>query len=479
VELSAGRLPELDVAAPAYDRSGLTQGVVHIGVGGFHRAHQALFHDRLLAAGASEWAICGLGALPGDSRMRDALDAQDGLYTLVERAPGEDNISGVTGGFDPDNEDVAHDLEAGATPRTTFGLVTEALARRRERGLAPFTVMSCDNLQGNGERARGTFTTFARLRDPELGEWVEQHVAFPNSMVDRITPATTDADREAVRERFGIDDRWPVVCEPFIQWVLEDSFCAGRPAYEEVGVQVVEDVEPYELMKLRLLNASHQALAYFGHLLGHEYVHDAAQDEPLRAVVRAYMDEEATPTLPPVPGVDLADYKSTLIERFSNPGVRDTIPRRARRAPTACPSGSCPSSAAGWRTAATCASPPPSWRAGRATRPGPTSRAATSRSSTACAIRSWSSGAARARTRTPSSPTAICSATSRSTSASRSRTAKRSPRSTSEVPVRRSSRCCAEEPSAPPPLYQRQWTRSASSSPPCSPPPRSPSPRTI
>jgi len=371
VTLSAGTLPELSVAVPSYDRSGLTQGLVHIGVGGFHRAHQALFHDRLLAEGASEWAICGLGALPGDRRMQEALDAQDGLYTLVERAPGEEeagvigsitgyvlapddpeaaieklaaettrivsltvteggyNISDVTGEFDPDNEDVAHDLEEGATPRTTFGLVTEALARRRERGLGPFTVMSCDNLQGNGERAHYAFTTFARLRDPELGEWIEEHVTFPNSMVDRITPATTDADRDAVRERFGIDDRWPVVCEPFIQWVLEDAFCAGRPPYEDVGVQVVDDVEPYELMKLRLLNASHQALAYFGHLLGHEYVHEAAQDEPLRALVRRYMDEEATPTLPPVPGVDLEDYKATLIERFSNPGVRDTVARLA------------------------------------------------------------------------------------------------------------------------------------------------------
>ena len=373
VTLSAGTLPELSVAVPSYDRSGLTQGLVHIGVGGFHRAHQALFHDRLLAEGASEWAICGLGALPGDRRMQEALDAQDGLYTLVERAPGEEearvigsitgyvlapddpeaaieklaaettrivsltvteggyNISDVTGEFDPDNEDVAHDLEEGATPRTTFGLVTEALARRRERGFGPFTVMSCDNLQGNGERAHYAFTTFARLRDPELGEWIEEHVTFPNSMVDRITPATTDADRDAVRERFGIDDRWPVVCEPFIQWVLEDAFCAGRPPYEDVGVQVVDDVEPYELMKLRLLNASHQALAYFGHLLGHEYVHEAAQDEPLRALVRKYMDEEATPTLPPVPGVDLEDYKATLIERFSNPGVRDTVARLCRR----------------------------------------------------------------------------------------------------------------------------------------------------
>jgi mannitol 2-dehydrogenase len=188
-------------------------------------------------------------------------------------------------------------------------------------------VMSCDNLQGNGERARLAFTTFARLRDAALGAWMDEAVAFPSSMVDRITPATTDADRRDVRERFGVADRWPVVCEPFTQWVLEDAFCAGRPPYEDVGVQVVPDVEPYELMKLRLLNASHQALAYFGHLLGHEYVHEAAQDPLLRSFVRAYMDDEATPTLPPVPGVDLDDYKRTLIERFSNEGVRDTVAR--------------------------------------------------------------------------------------------------------------------------------------------------------
>ncbi len=187
--------------------------------------------------------------------------------------------------------------------------------------------MSCDNLQENGNLARLAFTTFARLRDPELGEWIDQQVTFPNSMVDRITPATTDDDRRAVVERFGIEDAWPVVCEPFEQWVLEDRFCAGRPPYEDVGVQVVDDVEPYELMKLRLLNASHQAIAYLGHLAGFELVHDAAQDPDLRRFVRAYMDREATPTLPQVPGIDVDDYKSTLIERFSNPGVRDTIPR--------------------------------------------------------------------------------------------------------------------------------------------------------
>ena len=359
------------LAVPAYDRGLVTPGVVHFGVGGFHRAHQAMYHDRLMNDGAPlDWGICGVGVLAADRPMRDALDAQDGLYTLVLKhsdgtweprvigsiveylfapddpeaviekmaaAPtrivsltiteGGYNISDVTGEFDAANPDVVRDLEPGAVPRTTFGLVTEALRRRRRRGLAPFTVMSCDNLQDNGRRSRRVFTTFARMRDPDLGDWVEREVRFPNSMVDRITPVTTDADRAEVRERFGIEDRWPVVCEPYTQWVLEDAFTAGRPAYERAGVQVVDQVEPYELMKLRLLNGSHQAMCYFAYLSGYRLVHEAAQDPLFRAFLLGYMDEEATPTLAPVPGVDLGGYKHTLIERFCNPQVRDTVAR--------------------------------------------------------------------------------------------------------------------------------------------------------
>jgi mannitol 2-dehydrogenase len=359
------------VPKPAYDRARVTTGVVHFGVGGFHRAHQAMYHDRLMNAGkALDWGICGVGVMPADRRMKEALAAQDGLYTLVVKhadgsydarvigaiteylfAPddpeavldkladeatrivsltvteGGYGIDPVTGEFDPTTPDVAHDLRPGATPRTAFGLVTEALRRRRQRGLSPFTVMSCDNLEGNGHLSQRAFTAFARLRDPDLGAWVEHEVRFPNSMVDRITPVTTDDDRAEVRERFGIEDRWPVVCEPFTQWVLEDDFPLGRPPYEEAGVQVVGDVEPYELMKLRLLNASHQALCYFAYLAGYRLVHEAAQDPLFRAFLRGYMDCEATPTLPAVPGVDLGDYKQTLIERFSNPEVRDTIAR--------------------------------------------------------------------------------------------------------------------------------------------------------
>jgi len=191
----------------------------------------------------------------------------------------------------------------------------------------PFTVMSCDNLQDNGRLAKRVFTAFARLADPELGDWVGREVRFPNSMVDRITPVTTDADRAEVSEVFGIEDRWPVVCEPYTQWVLEDAFTAGRPPYEQAGVQLVEQVEPYELMKLRLLNGSHQAMCYFAYLQGYRLVHEAAQDPLFQAFLLGYMDKEVTPTLPPVPGVDLDGYKHTLIERFSNPHIRDTIAR--------------------------------------------------------------------------------------------------------------------------------------------------------
>ncbi len=359
------------VPAPGYDRARVTTGLVHFGVGGFHRAHQAMYLDRLMNEGlALDWGICGVGVMPADKPMQRALDAQDGLYTLVLKhgdgtweprvigsvveylfAPddpeaviekmaaaatrivsltvteGGYNINDTTGEFDTGHPDVQHDLQPGAAPRTVFGLITEALARRRERGLMPFTVMSCDNLQGNGQLTRRALTTYARLRDAGLAAWIERETCFPNGMVDRITPVTTDGDRAGIAQRFGIDDQWPVVCEPFTQWVLEDHFTAGRPPFDRAGVQLTGDVEPYELMKLRLLNASHQGMCYFGHLAGYRLVHEAAQDPLFRRFLRGYMDIEATPTLPPVPGVDLAEYKETLIERFSNPQIRDTIAR--------------------------------------------------------------------------------------------------------------------------------------------------------
>jgi mannitol 2-dehydrogenase len=369
--LNQANLGSLSIPVPSYDRSQVTVGIVHFGVGGFHRAHQAMYVDQLMEQGkALDWGICGVGVMSFDLKMKEAMHAQDCLYTLVEKAPdgsweprvigsivqylyapddpeaviekmadpatrivsltvteGGYNFHPVTGEFDDTNPAVKADLAPGAVPATTFGLITEALVRRRSRGIEPFTVMSCDNIQGNGHMAQEVFTAFARLRDPELGEWVAGNVQFPNSMVDRITPVTTDEDRAQISERFAVEDAWPVVCEPFAQWALEDKFSLGRPPFEDVGVQVVPDVMPYELMKLRLLNASHQALCYFGYLAGYRLVHEVAQDQLFANFLLDYMNREATPTLAPVPGIDLDAYKLQLIERFSNAAVRDTVAR--------------------------------------------------------------------------------------------------------------------------------------------------------
>jgi mannitol 2-dehydrogenase len=356
-----------------YDRAGITVGIVHFGMGNFHRSHQAMYLDRLLRRGeARDWGICGVGVLPVDARMRDALRSQDHEYTLIERHPdgstpairigsivdylfapdeldavlerladpatrivsltiteGGYNISDTTGEFDVTNPGIVADAQPGAAPATVFGIVVAGLKLRRDRGVAPFTVMSCDNIEGNGHIAKSSFTAFARLVDPEFADWMSREVHFPNSMVDRITPVTTDDDRRWVLERFGIEDAWPVLSEDFVQWVLEDDFPLGRPPYEEVGVQLVKDVRPYELMKLRLLNASHQAMAYFGILDGFRFAHEAASDEQIIALLLGYMNDEATPTLEPVPGVDLDEYKAELIRRFANPYVRDTLGRLA------------------------------------------------------------------------------------------------------------------------------------------------------
>lgn len=373
INLNSHNLARLDsrVATPAYDRSGLSAGIVHFGVGGFHRAHQAMYLDSLMNQGrALDWGIVGVGVMPGDRGMQAALAAQDYLYTLVVKHPdgqydarvigsmmgylfapddpdavieqmadpairivsltvteGGYNFHPVTGEFNLAKEDVRYDLEHPDRPRTTFGLVTEAVRRRRERGIPPFTLMSCDNIQGNGEVARRMFVAFARQRDPELGDWMDQNLAFPNAMVDRITPVTRAPDIAELQSRFGIDDRWPVVCEPFTQWVLEDRFSAGRPPLEAAGVQVVDDVEPYELMKLRLLNASHQALCYFGYLSGYRYAHEVCRDPLFVDFLMGYMVHEGSPTLAEVPGVDLADYRRILIDRFANPQIKDTLAR--------------------------------------------------------------------------------------------------------------------------------------------------------
>jgi mannitol 2-dehydrogenase len=373
VRLRAATLRDVagEISVPGYDRGRLQVGIVHFGAGAFHRSHQAMYIDRLMRSGqAEDWAICAVDVLEAERGKRAIFQAQDGLYTLLVKEPdgaigrrvigsiieylfgpdepgrvldrltdprtrivsltiteGGYNVIQTTGEFDEDNPAIRRDLAPGTVPGTVFGFVIEALRRRRALGVPPFTVMSCDNIEGNGNVARTMFSAFADLMEPGLGAWVRETVAFPNSMVDRITPVTTADDIGQLRSGFGIDDRWPVVCEPFTQWVLEDEFPAGRPAWEDCGVQLVTDVTPYELMKLRLLNASHQALGYPGYLAGYRYVHEAAADPVFADFLLGYMQLEARPTMLAVPGIDLDDYISTLLRRFANPAIRDTLAR--------------------------------------------------------------------------------------------------------------------------------------------------------
>ena len=357
------------VRVPGYDRTGLVTGIVHLGVGGFHRSHQAMVVDRLLSAGhARDFAICGVGVLEQDRQMAAVMAEQDCLYTLVAKHADGSREARVIGSivdylFAPDDPDVVverlasadtkivsltiseggynrdagskqftasdpgvqHDLAHPDSPRTAFGLVVAGLRRRRDRGLGPFTVMSCDNLADNGHIARDSFTAFARLLDAGLGDWVAEHVRFPSSMVDRITPVTGEGDRAATTETLGVEDAWPVVAEPYFAWALEDDFAAGRPPFEDAGVTVVPDVGPWERMKLRLANGGHQALCHVGVLAGFEYAHEAAADPGIAAYLTAYLDTEAAPTLEDLPGLDA--FKGALLDRWRNPAIADTLDR--------------------------------------------------------------------------------------------------------------------------------------------------------
>jgi len=365
-----GSLPS-SVAAPSYDRTRLTTGIVHFGLGNFHRSHQAMYLDALLRSGdALGWGICGIGVTPVSATMRDALHPQDLLYTLIVKQPdgaAETRVIGSLNGYlysrdDPEaavariadpatcivsltvteggyalddatrefnGEDalVEADLQAQVPSASWVGLLLRAMQKRRAEGVGGLTLLSCDNLEHNGAAARAAFLGFAQAKDPAIVPWLEEAVAFPSSMVDRVTPATTSEDRDYLPRHFGYRDRWPVPCEPFTQWVLEDSFARGRPRLEEVGVQIVADVEPYELMKIRLANATHQALCYFGHLLGHTYVHEAVADADIHALLIRYIDEEAVPTLAPIPDVDPRQWGRTVLARFANPQIRDRLER--------------------------------------------------------------------------------------------------------------------------------------------------------
>ena len=347
--LNTSTLPGLPpaVQTPPYSRAALAPAIVHLGVGGFHRAHEAVYCDDLLTQGDGDWGIVGVGLRPEDQAMREALVPQNGLYTLVTRDADGDTAR-VIGSltrylFAPQQDAEVRAALAAPTAKIVSLTITEggyedptgpawthlasALETRRAQGIAPFTVLSCDNLQSNGEAARRALVAAASARDAALADWVQANVVFPNAMVDRITPQTTDSDRALVRTEFGIDDAWPVVCEPFRQWIIEDNFPQGRPAWENAGAQFVSDVHPYESMKLGLLNGSHFAMAYLGFLAGFETVPAVMANADFRQFISRLMDDEATPLLPPVPGIDLTDYKVTLLHRFDNPAIKDQITR--------------------------------------------------------------------------------------------------------------------------------------------------------
>ncbi|UOK70929.1 mannitol dehydrogenase family protein [Ancylobacter polymorphus] len=355
-------------ALPAYDRTRLTPGIVHIGLGNFHRAHQAVYLDDLFALGEGhDWAIIGAGVRPADAAMRDALKAQDCLSTVIELDPTgrrarrigamidflpvergngaliaamarpEIRIVSLTvteGGYFMDSagrlDTGAPDIQADAAspdaPETAFGAILAALKRRRAAGVPPFTVMSCDNLPGNGHVTQQVVVGLARLSDPDFATWVEANVAFPNGMVDRITPATGARER-AMAAAFGLDDPVPVTCEPFRQWVLEDHFPAGRPALEKVGVVFTEQVHAYEAMKIRILNGGHAIIAYPGGLMDVDLVHEAMEEPLISAFLDKVEREEIIPIVPPVPDTDLHDYYAVIRERFANPEVADTVRR--------------------------------------------------------------------------------------------------------------------------------------------------------
>lgn len=349
------------VSTPMYDRSALRPSIVHIGVGGFHRAHLAMYVDTLCRAGETAWAIVGAGVLSGDAAIAMGLAAQDHLYSLVIRETSESSVSVIgsivdfvhaypdptpliakiaepstqivsmtitEGGYPVDDYTGTYDPgSAVAGSDSTFGILARGLDLRRRRGVGPLTVVSCDNILSNGGVCRTAALGEAARIDDGLASWVSDNIAFPNSMVDRITPGTTDADREWLAAEIGIVDRWPVFTEPFTLWVLEDRFTGERPPLERLDVVVTDDVRPFETMKLRLLNAAHSLVAYLAAIAGYEHVHEALADQSLRRYVEVFLDREARPVLPPVPGYDVDSFQRRLIERFSNPAIRDQVAR--------------------------------------------------------------------------------------------------------------------------------------------------------
>lgn len=365
-----GVLPP-NVKIPTYNRDKVKTSIVHIGVGNFHRSHEAYYtHELMERYGVLDCGICGVGLLDYDRRIYNILKDQDGLYTLVIKeldgsltakvigsiveylfAPespiaviekmahpdikiisltiteGGYNLNEATGEFDFSNPVIVEDMKNPTSPRTVFGYLAQAMKLRMLRGIGGCTIQSCDNIQGNGNVAKKSLLNYVEKAEPELFSWIEENVSFPNAMVDRITPVTVANDIVKLQEEFLMDDQWPVVCEPFIQWVIEDKFTAGRPKWEKVGVQFVDNVVPFENMKLRLLNAGHSVLGMLGALHGYKTIDEAARDKDFEKFLTGFMDEEASPPLGNLDGIDLEKYKNSLRKRFQNIYIKDLIAR--------------------------------------------------------------------------------------------------------------------------------------------------------
>jgi len=373
-KLSLANLQQVKATAgiPSYDRDSLKAGIVHFGVGNFHRAHMAVYLDSLFNAGTDhDWAIIGAGVMPSDEAMKAKLAEQDFLTTVVEQdnnrsgahvtgvmidilSPGNPEatiakladptirivsltiteggyfIDPASGVFDPKHPGMVADAANPTAPKTVFGLMIAGLKARKNKGIAPFTIMSCDNIPGNGEVTHAATVGLAKLSDPDLATWIDENVAFPNAMVDRITPATGPREIGILADDYGIEDNWPVFCEEFKQWVLEDNFPQGRPALEKVGVQFVPDVAPYEHMKIRILNGGHAAIAYPAALLDIHFVHEAMENPLIQAFLAKLESDEIIPVIPPVPNTNLNDYFKQVETRLFNPKIGDTIPRLAQ-----------------------------------------------------------------------------------------------------------------------------------------------------